>query len=119
MIDLPNFSPLRLVQDAGKPGTKQFDALDQVLIVLPEKPAPGLFRQLPRGMHLKKLLERAVKSGASVASTHMDNARGTALTISTCKPSDSFQTLGWARQLIKTCLAQLRCPEPTAVRLAP
>ena len=56
MKNLPDFELLRISQMGGQPTRKTFDALDHVLIILPNNPADALFRRAPQGAQLKRLL---------------------------------------------------------------
>jgi leucyl aminopeptidase len=106
MIDLPEFSPLRISQIAGKAGRKQFDVLDHVVVLVPERPGAGVFRALPQGNALKRLFERARKSESTRATGFLDNKRATAVTVASFRPASTFQALVWARQLVSECTAR-------------
>jgi leucyl aminopeptidase len=103
MIDLPDFSPLRISQTASKAGRKQLDSLDHLILVLPKKPAASSFRGLPKAALLERLLARSRKAGNAFVTTHLDNKRGTAVTVTTHESKDRFSTLGCARKLIGEC----------------
>ena len=100
MIDLPDFCPLRITQSQDVAAQKQLDSVDHLIAVVAKKRASAAFRGLPKSAHLERLLARAVKAGSQFVTTHVDNKRGTALTIATFDGKDRFQTLSWARKLI-------------------
>ena len=100
MIDLPDFCPLKISQSEDVAGQKQLDSLDHLIAVVPKKPAKTAFRSLPKSAHLERLLARAEKAGSGFVTTHIDNKRGTAVTIATFDAQDRFKTLTWARKLI-------------------
>ena len=100
MIELPDFSPLGVVQSQAVASGKQYRTLDQLLIVLPQRPTPELFRGLPQGRQLKTLLSRAPEKDTPIVSTRLGNARATGLTCSIFAADTSFAGLTWARKLI-------------------
>jgi leucyl aminopeptidase len=81
-------------------GQKRIDSLDHLIAVVPKKPRKSAFRAIPKPAHIERLLTRAAKTGADFATTHVDNKRGTALTVGSFDARDRFQTLTWARKLI-------------------
>jgi leucyl aminopeptidase len=104
MIELPDFGALKITQSAGAPTKKQYDALDQLTIVLPERPPEALFRALPQGAQLRKLLAHTAGKGNRRVSTRLSNARATAVTLGTFKEGDAFTALTWARKLVAASL---------------
>lgn len=100
MIDLPDFSPLRITQTPDRAGRKQIDLLDQLIVILPARPDKTAFRGLPRAANLQGLLARAVRGGESKVTTHVENKRGTAITLATLEPAGRHETLTWARRII-------------------
>jgi leucyl aminopeptidase len=100
MIDLPDFSPLRISRTSSRAAGKQLDSLDHLIAVLPVNPAAASFRDLPRATLLERLMTRARKAGNPQFTTHIDNKRGTAITVATHEAKDCFRTLGFARKLI-------------------
>lgn len=100
MIDLPDFSPLRITQTPDRAGRKQIDSLDQLIVILPAKPGKSAFRGLPKSAHLQGLFARAIRSGDSRVTTYLDNKRGTAITLAKLEFGGRYETLTWARRII-------------------
>ena len=100
MIDLPDFSPLRITQSAERAGRKQLDSLDHLVVVLPNEPGASAFKGLPRAAHLERLLGRSSKAGNGLVTTHLDNRRGTAITLAPIEAKNWFSALSWARKVI-------------------
>ena len=100
MIELPEFRPLRITQTADRAGRAQIDSLDHLIAILPKKPDKADYRTLPKPAHMERLLARAIRAGDSRVTTHIDNQRGTAITVATYGHSSCFETLVWARNLI-------------------
>ena len=103
MKNLPNFELLKISQMGGQPTRKTFDALDHVLIILPNNPPDALFRRAPQGAQLKRLLRRARATDLDSASTRLNNARATGLTVAKFDKKSAFAQLTWARKLIAQC----------------
>lgn len=100
MIDLPDFFPLKISQSPDSAGRKQVDALDHLIAIVPKKAGGAAFRGLPRSSHLERLLTKAGKADRQFVTTHVDNKRGSALTVARFEPKDNFSNLSWARKLI-------------------
>ena len=103
MTNLPDFELLRISQMAGQPTRGTFDALDHVLIILPNDPSDALFRRVPQGAQLKQLLKRARATGLDSATTRLNNSRATGLTVAELDEGSAFARLTWARKLISQC----------------
>ena len=103
MPNLPDFESLTVSQLRGHPTRKTYDSLDHLLIVLPTKPPGALFRKLPQGDQLKRLLTKAKAAKADHASSRLGNSRATGLTIATATEGTPFHQLAWARKLMTQC----------------
>ena len=103
MTNLPDFELLKISQLSGHPTRKTFDTLDHVLVVLPGNPPGALFRRLPQGAQLKRLLNKAGGAELETATSRLNNPRATGLTVATFAGGTAFSRLTWARQLIAQC----------------
>lgn len=100
-MELPDFLPLRVAQSTVLPSKAQCDALDHLIVVLPEKPSANLFKRLPQSEHLRRCFERSSKDRKGTASTRLANARATAVTLTTIAGDrNGFETLTWARKIL-------------------
>jgi len=107
MIDLPEFLPLKITQSPARASRQQLDSLDHLIAVVPEKPGRATFQALPKPTQLERLFRRARKAQSPFVTTHLDNKRSTAVTVSAFAVKDRFRQLGWARKLIaEACRAQ-------------
>ena len=104
MIDLPEFSPLKVSRGAAAPGPKQLAALDHVVVMVPKKFSASTLRGLPQAARLERLLKKASKAGSPHVTSHLTNDRGTAVTLATFDATDTFRALGLARKLIAECV---------------
>lgn len=102
MIDLPDFSPLRITQHPDRPGRKRFDVLDHVIAVLPRRPNQKLLSRLPKSTQVKRLLRGGQHD--ELRTLHLDNKRATAMTLARYDSTDAFKSLTWARKLVQHCL---------------
>jgi leucyl aminopeptidase len=100
MIDLPDFSPLRITQSPDRAVRKQVDALDHLIAIVPAKPDKSAFQAVPKPAQMEQLLARAIRNGESSVTTHLDNKRGTAVTLAALRQSGRFETLVWARRIV-------------------
>jgi leucyl aminopeptidase len=103
MIELPDFQPLRISQASRAPAHKLLENLDHLALAIPEHPPRALFRTLPLGRQLDKLLRRERARGGEQVTTRLANGRATGLTLSTCKLGSEYELLTWARRLITDC----------------
>ena len=103
MTNLPDFQSLRVSQVAGQPTRGTFDGLDHVLIVVPNDPPDALFRRVPQGAQLKRLLKRARTTDLDAATTRLNNRKATGLTVAAFEEGTAFAGLTWARKLIAQC----------------
>lgn len=102
MIDLPDFSSLKIVQKTKKARRADFDASDHTLVVVPENAA------LPR-MTMTALVaplrKRAAKRESRSISTRLTNRNATGLTVSVPRQHESaFARLTWARKTLAHCV---------------
>lgn len=103
MIDLPDFTPLKIIQSPDQAGSEQLNALDHLIAVVPKTRKPSVFRRLPKSALLERVLGQAERSGGSFASTFLDNRHATAVTVAACGSSDCFARLSWARKVVAEC----------------
>jgi leucyl aminopeptidase len=100
MLDFPEFQPLRITQTTRAPSRKVLDGLDQLAIVLPKRPNEALFRTLPHGQQLAKLLKHAQNHGGERVTSRLTNDRATGITLATFPDGPAWKTLKAARELI-------------------
>jgi leucyl aminopeptidase len=100
MLDFPDFQPLRITQTTRAPSRKVLDGLDQLAIVLPKRPNDALFRTLPHGQQLAKLLKHAQSHGGERVSSRLTNERATGVTLASFPDGPAWKTLKAARELI-------------------
>ena len=106
MLELPDFSPLAITQVSSKLGKQHYDSLDQLIVVLPQRPNDAVFRSLPQGAQLAALHGRSKDKRDLRISTRLNNARATRVTLATLAGGAAFGTLTWARKLVAEACAE-------------
>ena len=77
---LPSQPTLRVLQSPGKPRKDQLAKSDHLIVLIPEKPAASLWRQVPEGLALQKLAKKRKLAGQPLR-TRMKNPAGTGITL--------------------------------------
>jgi len=91
----------KITQVTGSADGKTWASLDQLLLVLPSKTPPRLWRDLPEGASLKALMRKRQPGNVPSAMTRLANKRQTAVRIGTIDASCStFELLTFARKMI-------------------
>ena len=103
MIELPDFSPLRVTSTTLAPTRAALDGLDHLLVVAARGDDRSLAR-LPNGKTLLPLLARATKNGDDFATSRAANARATGLTVGTFGAKPGYAALTWAAKAVRECL---------------
>jgi leucyl aminopeptidase len=103
MLELPNFTPLRVTQDTKGITRKAVDQLDHLLIVVHRKAAPAELARTPLGRRLPRLYERARKSAVAAIGMRLENPKSTGVTVALTAPEAAFERLTWARTTVARC----------------
>jgi leucyl aminopeptidase len=111
MIELPNFSPLRVTATPASPTRAALDRLDHLLVVSARRQDLG---RLPHGAQLAMLRSRAARNGDDFASSRATNERATGLTVGTFDKPRGFAALAWAAKAVREILRD----KPRAVGIA-
>jgi len=106
MLDLPDFTPLKVTQATRTFTESQLASFDHVAIVLPKEPPGSAFADLPQGKQLHKLLDRARAQGLKTVSTRLGNPRATGVTAALLDGATPFAVLNWAREVLADCLRE-------------
>jgi leucyl aminopeptidase len=94
-------------QTTGTPTAKSFGTVDQLLIVVPPKAKPALWKSLPQGNELQALMKRAKDGNVPAISSRLDNKRHTAVHVGQiAADSEAFQRLEFARKLHAAALSE-------------
>lgn len=100
-------SNIRITQHPGAPSSQTLAAIDQLLVIVPEKPPASVWRSLPQGNKLQALMRRRAQGAVPAITTRMNNKRQTLLAIATLSPDAStYEQLTFARKCIAAVLSE-------------
>lgn len=100
-MNQPVLQNIRIFQKLGRIDTKSVASCDQLLLILPAKPAAGVFSQFPEGRKLQQVMKRSAPDSTPAFTTRLANARQTLIVAGTLKKDASaFEQLSLARHLV-------------------
>jgi len=98
---------VKLTQSVGLPDARSIAAVDQLLIVVPDKPAPAAWAGLPQAESLKALYKRRAPGRVPAISSRVNNKRHTAVHVGTIgRGAEPFERLVFARKMVAATLAE-------------
>jgi|TARA_B100001250_G_scaffold192093_2_gene165135 leucyl aminopeptidase len=95
-------SKLKIYQTKEKLTAKAFDAFHHVLIIIPKRSDDSVLSKLPQGIKLKKLLKFTGKT----ATSRLNNANFTGLTLAISEQKTTFELLTWARKTLENIIGE-------------
>jgi leucyl aminopeptidase len=104
MIELPDFTPLKVTQRLHEPTAAVLDAFDHVAVLASAVGTAAALRKLPHAAALERLLARAKRNESKTVTAHLQNARATGLTLALATPGSAFNDLGFARRVVAESL---------------
>ena len=100
MSDLPKLLRLKVSQSPRRPTRQILNSLEQVIVVVPEKPSSKLLGTIPHGSQLKRQL---IRTGKPIVESHLQNDNATGITLAIFAADSAFDQLTWARRVIASC----------------
>ena len=98
---LPESRAIRCTQTTGKVDSKTIEPIDQLLLILPQRPAAALWSRLPQGARLKALLKKRAPGDMPALQTRFNNKRQTLVVAGKIAASaGAFERLTFARKLV-------------------
>jgi leucyl aminopeptidase len=98
-------SDLRITQVTGAPAAAALAGLDQLLVVLPDKPPQSVWRSIPQGNKVRALMRRRAAGEVPAIQSRIGNKRQTALLVGTvAADAEAFDQLSFGRKLISAAL---------------
>jgi leucyl aminopeptidase len=92
---------IRIVQQTGRVTARSLEAIDQLLLILPERARPGVWRSLPQGAKLQAASRKRAAGSVPSLSTRLSNKRQTLVVGGMlAASSDAFEQLSFARKLV-------------------
>lgn len=91
---------IKLIQTTVAASKRTLDSVDQLMIVVPDKPPASVWKTLPNGDKLKSLLSRAKKKRVPAITSRLSNKRQTGIALGRIgKDTEAFQRLTFARKM--------------------
>jgi len=104
---LPESREIRIYQQLGRISDKSLAAIDQLLLLLPEKVPAAVWKQLPQGDRIRTLLRRRVAGAVPALQTRLGNKRQTLVVAGTLGThASAFEQLTLARKLIASATTE-------------
>jgi len=102
MHELLSQSPdLRIAQMTGRVNAKTLEAIDQLVLILPKRPKPALWKAIPQGSKLKAAMSKRVSGDIPALQTRLANKRQTWVVAATVATDISaFELLTVSRKLV-------------------
>ena len=98
---LPRTSEIRITQKVGKVESKTLDAIDQLVLIVPRRPKPALWRAIPQGNRLKTAMRKRHSGDIPALQTRLTNNRQTQVVGATVSADTSvFELLTISRKLV-------------------
>ena len=98
---------LRVTQDTGRVSSGMLEPLDQLLLILPERPAAKVWRSLPQGSKLQAAAKRRAADSVPSLQTRLANKRQTFVVGgSIAAAASAFEQLTLARKLVAAATAE-------------
>ena len=103
----PDLNNIRIYQKLGRVDAKALESCDQLLLILPAKPATNLFRKLPQGDKLHAVMRLANSDSTPAFTTRLGNKKQTLIVGGTLeKDANTFDQLSLGRELVAAATGQ-------------
>jgi hypothetical protein len=104
---LTDFPVIRCTQSTTRIDSKQLEAIDQLLLILPERIPAALWRKIPEGSKLQALLKKRPADDVPALLTRLGNTRQTMVVAGRIAPgAAAFDQLTMARKLVTTATTE-------------
>jgi leucyl aminopeptidase len=98
---------IKIIRSRDTSSSKEIARIDQLLLILPKKISPILWRKVPQGKKIKNLIRRRAKGAVPAAEVRVNNKRQTRVLVGTVSPdSDTFAELTLGRKLISAATTE-------------
>ena len=98
---LPQASDIPVTQKLGRLSAKTLDGVDQLVLILPNRPKPEVWREIPQGDELKAAMRRRHSGDVPALHTRLSNKRQTLVVAATVSgDTSSFDLLTVSRKLV-------------------
>lgn len=104
---LPDASDIRITQSTGRVDAKALDGIDQLVLILPQKPKAELWRGFPQGSRLKSALAKSHSDAIPALQTRLGNDRHTLVVAAlVANDTSTFELLTISRKVIAAATAE-------------
>jgi len=104
---MPESREIRITQKPGRVKTDSLSAIDQLLVILPERPKAADWRSIPQGTRLQALLKKRPKGDVPALETRLPNKRQTLVVAGRIATNaDTFEQLTLARKLVAAATSE-------------
>jgi leucyl aminopeptidase len=98
---IPGSAGIRCTQQLGTVGSREIEAVDQLLLILPERVPAAIWRKIPNGTSLKALFGKRAAGSIPALQTRLANKRQTLVVAGTIDAdAEAFEQLTLARKLV-------------------
>jgi leucyl aminopeptidase len=103
----PELDNLRIFQTLGRVDTQSLERCDQLLLILPSKPAASHFGMLPEGKELQQVFRASTSGSVPAFTSRLQNKKQTFVVAGTLAGNASaFEQLTLGRQLVTAACTQ-------------
>jgi leucyl aminopeptidase len=104
---LPQSREIRVIQTLGRITAAQLEAVDQLLLILPERPGKSVWKNVPQGLKLQALMRRRSSGSVPALQSRLSNKRQTLVIVGTlAKHSGTFEQLTLGRKLVSVATTE-------------
>ena len=104
---LPDAHDVRIYQKLGRVDAKSLETIDQLLLILPERPSKADFGRLPQGAKMQVVFRKHTPGGTPAFTTRLANNKQTLVVGGTiAADSNTFEQLTFGRKLVAAATAQ-------------
>ena len=97
---------IRIVQQTGRVTARSLDAIDQLLLILPERAKASVWRSLPQGANLQAAAKKSAAGSVPSLTTRLSNKRQSLVVGGMLAANSStFEQLSFARKLVTAATA--------------
>ena len=98
---LPQAPAIPVTQKPGRVTAKALDSVDQLVLILPDRPKAEVWRAIPHGAELKAAMRKRHSDDVPALHTHLGNNRQTLVVAATVSgDTSSFELLTISRKLV-------------------
>ena len=103
----PDLRKPRIYQKLGRVDPKTLESCDQLLLILPPKPATEHFRRLPQGARMHQVMRKSAPGSLPAFTTRLPNKRQTLIVAGTLsKDASTFEQLTLGRELVAAACSE-------------